>query len=70
MSLPQSPDVHHLDQPDVACLACQRDRRHATDDWPPGWNRRRPEPWSWAEAERSRWAPEWREVRLLLGWLS
>lgn len=68
MSLPQSPDVHHLDQSDVACLACQRARRTAGSDWPPIWRQPHYELWSWHEAEHSCWAPEWREVRLLLGW--
>ena len=68
MILPDRPDVHHPHHPGVACLACQRDRHDASDDWPPAWRRRRGEPWSWAEAERSCWAEDWRRVRLLLGW--
>jgi hypothetical protein len=70
MSLPHPPDVHHLHRPGVACLACQRDRRHAAGDWPPAWCRPYGEPWNWAEAERSVWASEWRGIRLLLGWPS
>jgi hypothetical protein len=71
MSLPQTHDHHHPHHyPGVACLACQRDRRDAGGDWPAAWRRRRGEPWSWGEAERSTWAPEWAETRLLLGWPS
>lgn len=73
MSLPHCHDVHHLHRPAVACLACQRAHRDAVADWPPAWRRHRREPWepwSWGEAERSFWAPEWRQTRLLLGWPS
>jgi hypothetical protein len=70
MSLPHCGDVHHHRQPGVACLACQRARRNAGADWPPAWCRHCGEPWSWAEAERSCWAPEWRQTRLQLGWPS
>jgi hypothetical protein len=70
MSLPDPPDVHHLHRPGVACLACQRDRRQAGGDRPPAWRYRCDEPGSWAEAERSTWAPEWRQTRLQLGWPS
>lgn len=69
MSLPYSPDGYHLHRPGVACLACRRARRDPLRDWP-GWRRRGAEPWSWREAERSFWAPEWRQVRLQLGWPS
>jgi hypothetical protein len=68
MILPDRSDVHHLHRPAVACLACQRARRTAASDWPPAWRGR--ELWSWFEAERSCWAPEWRQTRLLLGWPS
>jgi len=70
MILPERPDVHHLHQPGVACLACQRARRTADGDWPPIWRRPHHEPWSWGEAERSCWSEDWREVRVLLGWPS
>jgi hypothetical protein len=72
MILPERPDTHHphAHRPGVACLACQRDRRRTACDWPPAWGWRYGEPWSWVEADRSCWAPEWRHVRLLLGWPS
>jgi hypothetical protein len=77
MSLRDHPDVakvrrlprtcDHRHHPGVACLPCRRDPLR---NWPSGWRRRGAEPWSWGEAERSFWAPEWHQVRLLLGWPS
>jgi hypothetical protein len=52
----------------VISLDAARARRHAAGEWPPTWCWRCGEPPSWSEAERSWWAPEWREDRLLLGW--
>jgi hypothetical protein len=71
MSLPYSPNGHHVHRPGVACLACQRGRRQVGSDWPPGWwCWHYGQPWTWTAAERSTWAPEWAETRLLLGWPS
>lgn len=60
MSIPPHPHAA-----DVISLDAVRARRAAAADWSPTW--RWGEPASWTEAERSWWAPEWRETRLLLG---